>query len=110
MINQHIKTKEVHFKWIESLKNRNDWKFWVVFVYEVPIGSVYLQNVNYNNLTSGWGFYIGEDKYRGTGIGAIIEFNLLEYFFNILKFENLNGTVLENNTLVMRMHKNLDLK
>jgi len=108
VINQHIKTKEVHFKWIESLKNRNDWKFWIIFVGKIPIGSAYLQNLDFKKLSSEWGFYIGEDEYRGTG--AIIEYIILEYFFNILKFENLNGTVLENSTLVIRMHKKFGFK
>lgn len=110
MINQHIITKEEHFKWLENLKSKNDCKFWVVFLNNIPIGSVNLQNMDYGKLTSEWGFYIGENNYRGAGIGAIIEFNLLEYFFNILKFENLNGTVLEKNTLVIRMNKKFGFK
>ncbi len=110
MLNQHIITKEEHLNWIESLKNRNDWKFWVVFVDEIPIGTVSLQNIDYKKLASEWGFYIGEDDYRGSGIGAIIEFSLLEYFFNILKFRTLNGIVLEKNVPVIRMHKKFGFK
>jgi len=110
MINQHIITKEEHSKWLENLKSKNDCMFWVVFYNNIPIGSVQLQNMDHDKLTSEWGFYIGENNYRGPGIGAIIEFNLLEYFFNILKFKKLNGTVLENNTLVIRMNKKFGFK
>jgi len=110
MINQHIITKEEHFKWLENLKSKNDCKFWVVFIDEIPIGSISLQNIDYKNLSSEWGFYIGEDDYRGSGIGAIVEFSLLEYFFNILKFKTLNGIVLEKNVPVIRMHKKFGFK
>jgi len=50
MLSQNIITKEEHLNWIESLKNRNDWKFWVVFVDEIPIGSVYLQNIDFKSI------------------------------------------------------------
>ncbi len=110
MINQHIITKREHFKWIESLKHRNDRKFWVVFFNNIPIGSVSLQNMDYDKLTSEWGFYIGEDVYKGLGLGAIIEYNLLEYFFLKLNFTTLFGIVLDTNLVVLKMHKKFGFK
>ena len=110
MLSQHIITKEEHLNWIESLKDRNDWKFWVVFIDEIPIGSIYLQSIDYKKLTSEWGFYIGEDNYRGCGMGVIIEYNLLEYFFKILNFNELYCLVLETNQSVLRMDKKFGFK
>jgi len=110
MVNQHIITKEEHFKWLENLKHRNDQKSWVVFFNNIPIGTFSLQNIDYKKLTLESGFYIGADDYRGSGIGAIIVYIMLEYFFNILKFRALNGVVLEKNTSVIRMHKKFGFK
>lgn len=109
-INQHIVAKEEHFKWIESLKHRNNQKFWVVFFNNIPIGTVSLQNMDYDKLTSEWGFYIGEDVYKGLGLGAIIEYNLLEYFFLKLNFTTLFGTVLDTNLALLKMHKKFGFK
>jgi len=53
--------------------------------------------MDFKNLTSEWGFYIGEDDFRGCGIGAIVEYIILEYFFSAL--------VLEENISVINMHK-----
>ena len=105
MINQHIIKKEEHSNWIDSLKYNNTYKFWVIFLDNKPIGLVSFQNINYNNLTSEWGFYIGENEYRRTGIGAIIEYIFLEYFFTIMKFKVLNSLVVENNISVINMNK-----
>ena len=105
MINQHIIKKEEHSNWIESIKYNDINKFLVIFLDNKPIGSVCFQNINYKNLTSEWGFFIGEDEYRGTGIGAIVEYIILEYFFNIMKFKVLSGLVLEDNISVINMHK-----
>ncbi len=110
MLNQHIITKEEHLNWIESLKNRNDWKFWVVFVDEIPIGSVYLQNMDFKNLTSEWGFYIGEDDYRGKGLGKYILFKLLEFYFEEMKFEVLFTKVISNNIAALNIYRKFKFK
>ena len=110
MLNQHIITKEEHLNWIESLKNRNDWKFWVVFIDEIPIGSVYLQNIDFKNLTSEWGFYIGEDDFKGKGLGKYILFKLLEFYFEEMKFEVLFTKVLSGNIAALNIYRKFKFK
>ena len=110
MLNQHIITKEEHLNWIESLKNRDDWKFWVVFIDEIPIGSVYLQNIDFKNLTSEWGFYIGEDDFKGKGLGKYILFKLLEFYFEEMKFEVLFTKVLSDNIAALNIYRKFKFK
>jgi len=110
MLNQYIITKEEHLNWIESLKNRNDWKFWVVFVDEIPIGSVYLQNIDFKNLTSEWGFYIGEDDFKGKGLGKYILFKLLKFYFEEMKFEVLFTKVLSDNIAALNIYRKFKFK
>lgn len=105
MLTQHIITEEEHCKWIENLTHKNDGRFWVVFVETTPIGSVYLQNINYEKLTSEWGFYIGEDAYRGGGLGKMVLFKLLEMFFDEMNFESLVTKVLSNNIVALSIYK-----
>jgi len=110
MLSQHIITKEEHLNWIESLKNRNDWKFWVVFVDEIPIGSVYLQNIDFKNLTSEWGFYVGEEDFQGRGLGKYILFKLLEFYFEEMKFEVLFTKVLSVNIAALNIYRKFKFK
>jgi len=110
MLSQHIITKEEHLNWIESLKNRNDWKFWVIFVDEIPIGSVYLQNIDLKKLTSEWGFYIGEDDFKGKGLGKHILFKLLEFYFEEMKFEVLFTKVISNNIAAINIYRKFKFK
>lgn len=110
MLNQHIITKEEHLNWIESLKNKNDWKFWVVFVEETPIGSVYLQNIDFKNLTSEWGFYIGEDDFKGKGLGKYILFKLLKFYFEEMKHEVLFTKVLSDNIAALNIYRKFKFK
>ena len=110
MLNQHIITKAEHLSWIESLRDRNDWKFWVVFFDKIPIGSVYLQNINFKNLTSEWGFYIGEDDFKGKGLGKCILFKLLEFYFEVMRFEVLFTKVVSNNIVALNIYKKFKFK
>jgi len=110
MLSQHIITKEEHLNWIENLKNRNDWKFWVVFVDEIPIGTVYLQNIDYKKLTSEWGFYIGKDDFKGKGLGKYILFKLLEFYFEEMKFEVLFTKVISNNIAALNIYRKFKFK
>ncbi len=110
MLSQHIITKEEHLNWIESLKNINDWKFWVVFVDEIPIGSVYLQNIDFKNLTSEWGFYIGEDDYLGKGLGKYILFKFLKMFFEEMNFKILFTKVISSNIAAINIYRKFRFK
>ena len=105
MLTQHTISKEEHSQWIEDLMTRDDWKFWVVFFEGAPIGSVYLQNMNHKDLTSEWGFYIGEDVYKGRGLGKAIFFKLLNIFFDDMKFATLFTRILSDNTVALALYK-----
>jgi UDP-4-amino-4,6-dideoxy-N-acetyl-beta-L-altrosamine N-acetyltransferase len=103
MRNQHIISEEEHLKWIENLKNENAEKFWVIFVDDVPVGSIYLQNVDNIKLSSEWGLYIGNDDYRGKGFGKYIFFEFFKMIFDRLNFTKLWARVLSANTPVLTL-------
>lgn len=104
MLTQHVISKAEHAKWLEDLRHRKDRKFWVVFVGNTPIGAINLQNINYRESSSGWGFYIGEDNYRGKGFGKRILFKLLKLFFDEMEFKMLLTKVLSKNTIALNLY------
>ena len=110
MLTQHVISQKEHSEWIENLKHRNDWKFWVVFVGNTSIGSANLQNINYRELSSEWGFYIGEDTYKGKGFGKCILFKLLEIFFDEMELENLFTKTLSKNFVALNLYKKFRFK
>lgn len=105
MIAQHIITKDEHCNWIESLRKNNACKFWVVFFKDVPIGAAYFSNIKYRELISEWGFYIGENEYRGKGLSKMILFRLLEIFFDEMQFKILFTKVLSKNIIAVNLYK-----
>ena len=105
MLTQHIISQEEHLRWLNSLKGNERQKFWVVFCGEIPIGAVYLQNINQNERVSEWGFYIGEKDYRGKGLGKRILYKLLLEYFESMKFETLITIVLSRNIRALKIYE-----
>ena len=105
MLTQHNISNQEHSQWIKELNSRDDRKFYIVFIGDTPIGSVYLQKINHAERSSEWGFYIGEDGYKGKGLGKCIIFKLLEMFFDEMKFEKLVTKVLSNNAGALNIYE-----
>ena len=110
MLTQHIVSKGEHLQWIEGLKHRNDWKFWVIFLKDIPIGSVYLQNINYEKISSEWGFYIGEEEYKRKGLSKAVLLKLLEIFFDEMKFATLFTKILSDNIVALNLYRKFKFK
>ena len=108
MVNQHEISSKEHAKWLDTLKNSESRKFWIVYVDQVPIGSVYLQDINYDDLSSEWGFYIGDERYLGQGLGKDILYTLLELVFEKMKLKVLITRVLSDNAQALSLYKKFD--
>lgn len=111
MLNQHVISPEEHQEWLKkiSLKDKKD-KFWVIFIEEASVGAIYLSEINYEDKKSKWGFYIGEDEYRGKGWGGHILQKFLECYFKDLCFDVLITEVLEDNMPALRIYQNCGLE
>ena len=67
MANTEIIPKENHLKFIESLKTRNDCKYWLFMIDDVPVGVYDIVKINSNGIGEG-GSYIGNVNYLGYGL------------------------------------------
>lgn len=93
-----------HLVWISKLKSdSNSIVFVVLDEHKEPIGVVSLTSIDILNKKSDWAFYL--DEKERDGLGAAIEYVLIDYVFDKLKLEKLNCEVIETNESVVRLHK-----
>jgi len=97
MTNQGIISKEEHLNWLKSLTSRTDYKAWVVFYEKKPIGLVNLSKIDDHKQSAFSGVYIGENEYKGKGLGKCMRFQLMKVFFEEMRFKILYATVLSYN-------------
>lgn len=105
MISQNTVSEKEHLNWLNNLKDSKSDKVWVVFIDDNAAGTVYLKNIDFENLCSEWGFYIGENFFRKKGYGKKILYELLRKYFEEMRFNELKTIVLRDNVVALKIYK-----
>ena len=92
-------TVENHEKWLnEVIFKKNGYQF---MVYDKSndemIGSTYFRDVDLVSSKAEFGFFIGEEEYKGRGIGTEILKLMTEFGFNQLHFNKIYARVFSDN-------------
>ena len=92
-------------EWFSNyLKDRNK-KFFTIYYNKNPIGFMGLSNISKVNKNADLFIAIGNDEYRGRGIGKEAINWLLDYGFNKLKLHKINLGVIEDNIPAVKLYK-----
>lgn len=104
MFTQHEITMKEHQAWFSRIKNdsRNRW-FLYLDKNNLPMGVVYFTNLDRHHKTAFWGFYVGPNAQRGTGMRMSLQ--AIETAFSDLKINRLNAEVLASNSRSLEMHR-----
>lgn len=97
----------------QDMKKQVDWftkvtdsvteKYWIIEVKNHPVGLIYLTDIDFVNLRTSWGFYIGEEEYRI--YGGLIPPYLYNYVFLELGLHKITAEVMCDNTNVIKLNK-----
>ena len=98
-------SKEQQEKWFENVHNDDSCKYWIIEYEGEKLGVANIVDIDKRNSRCNWGFYLGNTNFRGKGIGAKVEFNILNYVFEELKLNKLCGEVFSFNQKVVEMHE-----
>ncbi|ULT56478.1 UDP-4-amino-4,6-dideoxy-N-acetyl-beta-L-altrosamine N-acetyltransferase [Neobacillus drentensis] len=97
---------EAHCQWFDAVL-KNESRFYRLFLYKnKPLGLVSFKEVNLQNQTCAWGFYIGE-PHAPKGSGTIMGALALDYAFYQLNIRKIIGMVLSFNQRSVRFHHRL---
>lgn len=104
MFSDHIISWEEHLEWFKKIQEKNNVSYCVCELGKLPIGVVYFTEIDWDDQTSLWGFYVGELQFP-LPLGAYIEFLALEYAFETLMFRKLSCEVFNFNQEAIKLHK-----
>lgn len=105
MYNETHIGEEQQIKWFEKISNENSSVYWIIEFEGKKLGLASLTGIDKTLSSCYWAFYLGDLSVRGGGIGAKIEYNVLEYVFNELKLNKLRCEVFISNDKVIKMHE-----
>lgn len=91
-------------KWFHSLESRDDFKCWVIKYNKMPIGVCGIKNIVHNTRKGEYFGYIGEDNFRGKGLGNRL-MNLAKEKATFLGLEYLYLKVRNDNFPALKLYK-----
>jgi UDP-4-amino-4,6-dideoxy-N-acetyl-beta-L-altrosamine N-acetyltransferase len=109
MYDETFITIEKQKKWYEGLQSSND-IYWIIEYNGIKIGLVSISNINKVLQSCYWAFYIGEETMRNSGLGAKIEFEIIEYAFTVLQLNKIRCETFAFNTKVIKLHEKFGFK
>lgn len=105
MYNESYITKEQHKNWFEKIKDSSQSIYWIIEYNNKKLGLASITGIDNTLQSCYWAFYLGDTSVRGGGIGAKIEYNVIEYVFSELNMNKLRCEVFISNDRVIKMHE-----
>ena len=85
---------ESHAAWFENARLDPTRRYWIITHAGNDAGLANLYDISEVDRRCSWAFYLGTDGLRGKGIGSAVEFLVLAYVFEEMKFNKLSCEVL----------------
>ncbi|GAB4056245.1 UDP-4-amino-4,6-dideoxy-N-acetyl-beta-L-altrosamine N-acetyltransferase [Spirosoma litoris] len=105
MYTSELITSEQQIAWFTRVQNDPTSRYWLIEYNGKKIGLASLTGISQTLSSCYWAFYLGDTSIRGGGLGAKIEFNVLEYVFKELRLNKLRCEVMTFNDKVISMHE-----
>ncbi|TPG63727.1 UDP-4-amino-4,6-dideoxy-N-acetyl-beta-L-altrosamine N-acetyltransferase [Hymenobacter nivis] len=80
-------------------------EYWVIMHQGRPVGVANLYAINPDFRSCYWAFYLGDPDLRGSGLGARVEYAVLEHVFEERKLNKLLCEVFVSNDKVVALHE-----
>lgn len=105
-------TREIHQNWLKTKVNTGQVIQFIIEIIEssIPIGSVYLRDINSEKMSAEFGIFIGEPDYFGKGYGFEATSFMIGYFFDEMKYKTLFLRVLKDNIPAIRCYEKSGFK
>ena len=110
-IYQELFTKESHENWIRTMIDTGKVDQLIICLKTasdsegVPVGSVYIRDIDKVHNKAEYGIFIGEEDARGKGIGSQTASLMIEYCFKQLKLHRLFLRVFADNAQAIRSYE-----
>jgi len=105
MYSDHKIGAEEHARWFEGALADARRRYWIVEAAGRPVGLANLYDLTPEHARTSWAYYLADPSTRGQGIGAFVEYWVIEHVFGELGLNKLWCEVLIGNEAVWRLHE-----
>jgi len=94
-------------EWFARYRQDKQMKYFTILADQKPIGFMGFSNIDGVNKNADIVLAIGDDQYRGKGVGKLALRFLVEYGFKTLKLHKINAGVFKENKAAVHLNKSL---
>jgi UDP-4-amino-4,6-dideoxy-N-acetyl-beta-L-altrosamine N-acetyltransferase len=105
MYASHAIGQDEHDRWFAAVLDASDRRYWIIERNGEGVGVANLARIDLANRKCDWAYYLGETSTRAQGVGACVEYIVLQHVFGPLGLNKLNCEVLLDNEAVWRLHE-----
>lgn len=115
MYGDHAISEAEHGRWLESVlaaraSARPDRLYWIVELESTPVGVANFASIDRETRTAEWAYYLADPAVRGRGVGAAVEYAMLQHAFGRLALARLRCEVLVENAAVIALHESFGFR
>jgi UDP-4-amino-4,6-dideoxy-N-acetyl-beta-L-altrosamine N-acetyltransferase len=105
MYSDHLIAPQEHARWFAAALADPRRRYWVIEADGRPVGLANLYDIALEHRRCAWAYYLADPSTRGQGIGAYVEFWVLDHVFSDLGLNKLWCEVLVGNEPVWKLHE-----
>ena len=105
MYTDHLISPREHAHWFAGAMAAADRKYWIIELDGAPVGLANLAGIDLGRRRCEWAYYLAETSTRGRGVGAAVEFVMIDHVFGSLGLHKLWCEVLIENEAVWKLHQ-----
>ena len=110
MYSDHAISAEEHARWFARALSDPGGRYWIIQLDGAPVGLANLTGIQPEHGRSSWAYYLADPAVRGKGVGAFVEFLVIEHAFGELGLEKLWCEVLADNEPVWKLHESFGFR
>jgi UDP-4-amino-4,6-dideoxy-N-acetyl-beta-L-altrosamine N-acetyltransferase len=104
MYSDHAITSDEHAAWFAGIDGDPRRAYWIIELDGRPVGLVNLYDIDETHRRCSWAYYLADPAVRGQGVGAQVEFAMLDHVFTARRLNKLWCEVLADNAAVLKLH------
>jgi UDP-4-amino-4,6-dideoxy-N-acetyl-beta-L-altrosamine N-acetyltransferase len=105
MYSDHIISPEEHDRWFAGALVDPRRRYWIINLEGRDVGLANLADVSREHRRCAWAYYLADGSVRGRGLGAFVEYWVIEQVFGPEGLTKLCCEVLANNEPVWKLHE-----
>lgn len=104
MYNDQLIPRFVHDTWFAGALTDSWRHYFVIVSNDIPVGLANFYDIRPSARSCSWAYYLGDPSTRGQGIGACVEYMMIERAFGDMALNKLWCEVLVSNEAVWKLH------